>query len=73
MEFVNVNVLPDAMPELIRLCAPILTIPSATALVARSFSALKRIKTYQKNTTVENRILGLSFMSIEADPLKHLM
>ena len=73
MEFINVNDLSDAMPELFRLCALILTIPSTTALVERSFSALKRIKTYQRNATGENRISGLSFTSIEADLLKHLM
>ena len=73
MEFINVNDLSDAMPELFRLCALILTIPSTTASVERSFPALKRIETYQKNTTGENRISGLSVMSIEADLLKHLM
>ena len=72
MEFINVNDLSDAMLELFRLCTLILTIPSTTASVERSFSALKRIKTYQRNATVENRISGLSTMSIEADLLKHL-
>ena len=73
MEFINVNDLFDAMSKLFRLCALILTIPSTTASVERSFSALKRIKTYQRNTTGENQISGLSLMSIEADLLKHLM
>ena len=72
-DLMDVNDLSDAMPELFRVCALILTIPSATASVERSFSALKIIKTYQKNTTGENRISGLSLMSIEADQLKHLM
>ena len=45
MEFINVNDLSDAMPELFRLCALILTIPSTTgtASVKRSFSAFKSI------------------------------
>ena len=55
MEFINVNDLSDAMPELFRLCALILTIPSTAASVERSFSALKRIKTYQRNTTGEDK------------------
>ena len=59
MEFINVNDLSDAMPELFRLYVLILTISSTTASVERSFSALKRIKTYQRNTTGENRISGL--------------
>ena len=54
MEFINVNDLSDTMPELFRLCALILTIPSTTASVERSFPALKRIKTYQRNTTGKN-------------------
>ena len=73
MEFITVNDLSDAMPELFRLCALILIIPSTTASVERSFSALKISKTYQRNTTGENRISGLSFTSIEADLPKHLM
>ena len=48
MEFINVNDLSDAMPAVFRLCALILTIPLTTASVQRSFSAHKRIKTYQK-------------------------
>ena len=53
MEFINVNDLSDAMPELFRLCALILTIPSTTASVELSFSALKRIKTYQRKVLRE--------------------
>ena len=45
MKFTNVNDLSDAMLELFRLCALILTIPSTTASVKCSFSALKKIKT----------------------------
>ena len=53
MKFINVNNFSDAMPELFILCALILTIPSITASVEHSFSALKwkLIKTYQRNTT----------------------
>ena len=69
----NVYDLSGAMPELFRLCALILTIPSTTASIECSHSAFKRIKTYQRNTTGENRISGLSFMSIDEDLLKHLM
>ena len=54
MEFINVNDLSDTMPELFRLFALILTIPSTTASVERSFLTLKRIKTYQRNTTGKN-------------------
>ena len=42
-----------------------LTIPYSTAFVERSFSALKRIKTYLRNAQGQNRLLNLSLMSIE--------
>ena len=56
MELINGNNLSDAIPEFFRLCTLILTISSTTSLVKRSFSAPKRTKTYQKNTTAENQI-----------------
>ena len=50
-----------------------LTIPYSTASVERSFSALKRIKTYLKNAQGQNRLSNLSLMSIEKSLLKRLM
>lgn len=57
--------LDDAMPELYKLCQLIVTIPSTTASVERSFSALKRIKDYQRATQGQDRVSALSLLSIE--------
>uniref|UniRef100_A0A0L8HV94 HAT C-terminal dimerisation domain-containing protein n=1 Tax=Octopus bimaculoides TaxID=37653 RepID=A0A0L8HV94_OCTBM len=63
----------EAMPELFNLCKLILTIPSTTASAELSFSALSRIKTYQRNATGERTLSGLALMSIEKDLLQQLM
>ncbi|CAI9720695.1 finger MYM-type 1-like [Octopus vulgaris] len=73
MSYINSTDLVEAMPELFNLCKLILTIPSTTASVERSFSALSRIKTYQRNATGERRLSGLALMSIEKDLLQELM
>jgi hypothetical protein len=43
----------------------VLTIPVSTASVERTFSALKRIKTYSRNTTGQARLSALALISIE--------
>ena len=50
-----------------------LTIPHSTAFVERSFSALKRIKTYLRIAQSQNRLSNLLLMSIEKSLLKRLM
>ncbi|CAK6975949.1 zinc finger MYM-type protein 1 [Scomber scombrus] len=45
---------------------------STTASVERSFSALKRIKTYSRNRTGEERLSSLAVISIEAEHLVRL-
>uniref|UniRef100_A0A0L8I0V0 HAT C-terminal dimerisation domain-containing protein n=1 Tax=Octopus bimaculoides TaxID=37653 RepID=A0A0L8I0V0_OCTBM len=73
MSYIYSSDLVEAMPELFNLCKLILTIPSTTASVERSFSALSRIKTYQRNAAGERRLSGLALMSIEKDLLQQLM
>lgn len=50
----------------------ILTIPASTSSVERSFSALKRLKTYSRNQMQEERLSELALISIEKDFLKSL-
>jgi hypothetical protein len=64
--------LDTALPEVFRLGLLIVTVPSTTASVEISFSALKRIKTYQRSTQNEERLLGLAILSIEKDVLHKL-
>lgn len=57
--------LKKVMPEVYKLFALILTIPSTSVSVERSFSCLKRIKTYLRNSTCQQRLSSLSTISIE--------
>jgi len=51
----------------------VLTTPYSTASVERSFSALKRVKTYLINTQGQKRLSNLSLISIEKSLLKSMM
>lgn len=46
----------DMIPEVIKLLNIILTIPVSTCTAERSFSALRRIKTYLRNTMTQQRL-----------------
>jgi hypothetical protein len=63
----------EALPEASKLVNLILTIPATSASVERSFSALKRIKTYLRSSQSQNRLSGLALMSIERRLLKSMM
>lgn len=71
-QYIKINELEDAMPEIFRLCGLIITIPYSTNCVERSLSALKRVKTYARNTTDEERLPSLSLLSIEQEHLHKL-
>ena len=63
----------EGIREVNNLILLFLTIPYSTASVERSYSALKRIKTYLRNPQGQNRLSNLSLMSIEKSLLKRLM
>ncbi|KAF2905702.1 hypothetical protein ILUMI_00474 [Ignelater luminosus] len=71
-QYIKSNELEDAMPEIFHLCGRIITIPYSTACVERPFSALKRVKTYARNATGEERLSSLSLLSIEQEHLHKL-
>lgn len=50
----------------------ICTIPATTASVERTFSALKRIKTYLRSTQGQERLSNLALISIEKEMLSEL-
>ncbi|XP_022165596.1 zinc finger MYM-type protein 1-like [Myzus persicae] len=50
----------------------ILTIPVTSASAERSFSKLKLIKTYLRNTMTQNRLSGLAMLSIENEMASEL-
>ena len=57
--------LEDIIPEVCRLVQLIVTIPASSASAERSFSALKRIKTYLRNSQDQDRMSSLALLSIE--------
>ena len=43
------------------------TLPVSTATAERTFSTLKRLKTYWRNATGQDRLTGLTLMSVHRD------
>lgn len=63
--YIVTNDFSETLPEVSKLIKLILTIPATSASAERSFSALKRIKNYCRNTTAQDRLNGLASISIE--------
>lgn len=57
--------LSESLPQVTKLASLILTIPATSTGAERSFSALKRIHTYLRNSQSQNRLSVLSILSIE--------
>ncbi|XP_026821786.1 uncharacterized protein LOC113560218 [Rhopalosiphum maidis] len=55
----------ESLPQVTKLSSLILTIPATSAGAERSFSTLKRIHTYLRNSQSQNRLSALSILSIE--------
>ena len=70
--FLYENELQTGLPELYKFCELVLTIPATSSSVERSFSALKRIKSFARNAQGQSRLSALSIMSIEKDLLIHM-
>ena len=62
----------QTVPEATKLLQLVLTVPATTASVERSFSALKRLKTYSRNRTDQGRLSSLAVISIETERLLKL-
>jgi len=60
------------LPEVYKLFSLILTIPSTSVSVERSFSCLKRIKTYLRNSISQHRLSSLAIISIEKELINNL-
>lgn len=57
----------DAFPDLALFGQLVLTMPVSSANAERSFSVLKRVKTYLRSTMAEQRLNNLCIMSIERE------
>lgn len=55
----------DAFPAVVRLLSLAMTFPVTSATAERSFSALKRIKSYLRSTMLQERLSNLAILSIE--------
>lgn len=59
------NNLTNSFQETKKLLEILITIPMSTAEAERSFSTLKRIKTFLRNSMMEERLVALSMLSME--------
>lgn len=70
--FIYKNELIDDVPEIYKFLCLVLSIPATSASVERSFSALKRIKSFTRNTMGQSRLNNLSILAIERSLVKDL-
>jgi hypothetical protein len=71
--FLNtVLVLVCVFPQILKLGELVLTIPGTSAADERSFSALKRLKNYLRNSQSQVRLSSLVLINIEKSFLKKL-
>lgn len=73
LKFMTENDMKDVFQEVFKLFSLILTIPSTSCSAERSFSALKRIKTFLRNTVSQERLNGLATISIEKSLVNNLI
>jgi len=57
----------DFFPNVKAMLCILATLPVSTATAERSLSTLKRIKTYLRNSTSDNRLSGLALLSVHRD------
>ena len=56
-----------AMSEVIKLAKILLVMPATNAISERSFSALKRVKTYLRSTTTDSRMNHLMVLHVHKE------
>ncbi|WP_209391471.1 hAT transposon family protein, partial [Chryseobacterium sp. RR2-3-20] len=64
--------LSSVFPESSKLCRLILTIPATSSSAERSFSYLKRIKTYLRNSQKQDKLSALALINIESALLEDM-
>jgi hypothetical protein len=72
LRYLHNNMLHEVLPNLSISLRILLTIPVTVASGERSFSRLKLIKTYLRSTMTQERLCGLSVLSIENDIARSL-
>lgn len=59
-------------PEIFKVFKIYLSIPISSSEAERSFSCLKRIKTWLRNTTGQSRLSSLAILNIESQALRNI-
>ncbi|XP_060855369.1 uncharacterized protein LOC132933049 [Metopolophium dirhodum] len=72
LQFIIDNNLEQIFSETFKLIRIIATIPMTSAEAERSFSTLKRIKTFLRNSMAEERLTALAMLSIEKKMVKQI-
>ena len=72
LSFLAQKDLMQTFPEATKLLQLVLTIPATAVSGERSFSALKRLKTYSRNRTDQEQLSSLALISIEMERLLRL-
>ena len=67
LSFLYQNDLIQTVPQATKLLKQVHTVPATRSSVERTFSALKRIKTYTRNRTEEKRLSSLAIIAIEKE------
>ncbi|XP_032067022.1 zinc finger MYM-type protein 1-like isoform X3 [Thamnophis elegans] len=62
----------ETVPQATKLLQLVLTVPAMAVSVERSFSALKRLKTYSRNKTNQGQLASLAVIAIETERLLKL-
>ena len=66
-KFINENGLDETFSEVYKLLEIVLVTPISTADSKRSFSTTKRIKTFLRNTMLQDRLNSLVYLSIQKE------
>ena len=72
LEMIIQDDLSEGLPEVTKLLKLMLTIPVTSVSAERSFSCLKRVKTYLRNTCKQERLTDLSIISMESSVIREL-
>lgn len=70
LHFLVSNNLQDVFKQISKLLEIIVTTPMTTTEVERSFSTLKRIKSFLRHSATQDRLTALAVLSIESDFIK---
>ena len=61
------------IPELPKALKILAVIPATSCAAERSFSSLRRLKTYLRNTMAQDRLSSLALLQIERDYVNQVM